>query len=61
MPAVIDDTYAEAFRSIYVEFLITARDRRWVEHAVAAATGNASSTIMCDCEAGRRSIRRPGG
>jgi formylmethanofuran--tetrahydromethanopterin N-formyltransferase len=52
MPAVIDDTYAEAFRSIYVEFLITARDRRWVEHAVNAATGNASSTIMCDCEAG---------
>src|SRR5215470_5478260 len=52
MPATIDDTYAEAFRSIYVEFLITARDRRWVEHAVNAATGNASSTILCDCEAG---------
>lgn len=52
MPAVIDDTYAEAFRSIYVEFLITARDRRWVAHAVNAATGNASSTILCDCEAG---------
>ena len=30
MPAIIDDTYAEAFRSIYVEFLITARDPRWV-------------------------------
>lgn len=52
MPAVIDDTYAEAFRSIYVEFLITARDRRWVAHAAAAATGNGSSTILCDCEAG---------
>jgi formylmethanofuran--tetrahydromethanopterin N-formyltransferase len=52
MPAVIDDTYAEAFRSIYVEILITARDRRWVEHAVEAATGNGSSTILCDCEAG---------
>lgn len=52
MPAMVDDTYAEAFRSIYVEFLITARDRRWVEHAVQAATGNASSTILCDCEAG---------
>lgn len=52
MPAVIDDTYAEAFRSLYVEFLITARDRRWVEHAVNAATGNGSSTILCDCEAG---------
>jgi formylmethanofuran--tetrahydromethanopterin N-formyltransferase len=52
MPAVIEDTYAEAFRSIYVEFLITAKSRRWVEHAARAATGNASSTILCDCEAG---------
>ena len=51
MSAVIDDTYAEAFRSIYVEFLITAVSRLWVEHAVQAATGNGSSTIMCDCEA----------
>jgi formylmethanofuran--tetrahydromethanopterin N-formyltransferase len=52
MPAIIDDTFAEAFRSIFVEFLITARDRTWVQHAVNAATGNGSSTIMCDCEAG---------
>jgi formylmethanofuran--tetrahydromethanopterin N-formyltransferase len=61
MGAVIDDTYAEAFRSVYVEFLITARDERWVEHAVAAATGNASSTIMCDCEAGLDRYVGPGG
>jgi len=60
MPAVIDDTYAEAFRSIYVEFLITARDRRWVEHAVQAVTGNASSTILCDCEAGLDRYVGPG-
>ncbi|MGC1272523.1 MAG: formylmethanofuran--tetrahydromethanopterin N-formyltransferase [Planctomycetaceae bacterium] len=52
MPALIDDTYAEAFRSIYAEVLITARDRRWLDHAVANATGHASSTILCDCEAG---------
>ena len=52
MPAVIDDTFAEAFRSIYVEFLITACNRQWVEHAVQAVTGNGSSTILCDCEAG---------
>jgi formylmethanofuran--tetrahydromethanopterin N-formyltransferase len=52
MPAIVEDTYAEAFRSIYVEFLITARDRKWMDHAVNAATGHASSTIMCDCEAG---------
>lgn len=52
MAADIDDTYAEAFRSIYAEVLITARDRTWLDHAVHAATGNASSSILCDCEAG---------
>ena len=52
VPAIIDDTYAEAFRSIYAEVLITARDRHWLDIAVAAATGNASSSILCDCEAG---------
>lgn len=61
MPAIIDDTYAEAFRSIYVEFLITARDRTWVDHAVHAVTGNASSTILCDCEAGLDRYVGPGG
>jgi formylmethanofuran--tetrahydromethanopterin N-formyltransferase len=50
--AEIDDTYAEAFRSIYAEALITARDGAWLDHAVHAATGNASSSILCDCEAG---------
>lgn len=49
---LVDDTYAEGFRSIYGEILITARDQRWLAHAAAAATGHASSTIMCDCEAG---------
>jgi formylmethanofuran--tetrahydromethanopterin N-formyltransferase len=61
MPAIIDDTYAEAFRSIYVEFLITACNRHWVEHAVNAATGNGSSTILCDCEAGLDRFVGPGG
>lgn len=50
--AVIEDTYAEAFRSIYAEVLVTARDQKWLERAALAATGNASSTILCDCEAG---------
>lgn len=59
--AEIDDTYAEAFRSIYAEVLITARDRRWLEEAVRAATGNASSTILCDCEAGLDRFVGPGG
>ena len=49
--AVVDDTYAEAFRSIYAEVLITARDRKWLDHACQAATGHASSSIFCDCEA----------
>ena len=52
MSARIDDTYAEAFKSIYTEFLITAKNRKWLDHAVHACTGNASSTILCDCEAG---------
>jgi formylmethanofuran--tetrahydromethanopterin N-formyltransferase len=50
--AEVEDTYAEAFRSIYAEVLITACSRGWVDHAVQAATGNASSSILCDCEAG---------
>ncbi|HLW64430.1 MAG TPA: formylmethanofuran--tetrahydromethanopterin N-formyltransferase [Gemmataceae bacterium] len=61
MPAEIDDTYAEAFRSIFAEVLITARDRTWLDHAVSAATGNASSTILCDCEAGLDRYVGPGG
>jgi formylmethanofuran--tetrahydromethanopterin N-formyltransferase len=59
--AEIDDTYAEAFRSLSAEVLITARDRRWLDEAVRAATGNASSTILCDCEAGLDRYVGPGG
>lgn len=57
---IVDDTYAEAFRSIYAEVLITARDRKWLNHAVSAATGHASSTILCDCEAGLDRYVGPG-
>ena len=60
MAAMIEDTYAEAFKSVFVEFLITARDRKWLDHAVAATVGNASSTIMCDCEAGLDRYVGPG-
>lgn len=49
---LVEETYAEGFRSIFGEILITARDNRWLEHCLAAVTGHASSTIMCDCEAG---------
>jgi formylmethanofuran--tetrahydromethanopterin N-formyltransferase len=58
---IVEDTYAEAFRGLYAEVLITARDRTWLDHAVGAATGNASSTIMCDCEAGVDGHVGPGG
>ncbi|MGE0755591.1 MAG: formylmethanofuran--tetrahydromethanopterin N-formyltransferase [Pirellulaceae bacterium] len=61
MAAIVDDTYAEAFRSIYAEVLVTARDRKWLDHAAHAATGHASSTIMCDCEAGIDRYVGPGG
>ena len=56
MPAEIEDTYAEAFRSIYADVLVTARDRTWLDHACVNATGHASSTILCDCEAGVASL-----
>src|SRR5207237_944620 len=61
MAAIIDDTYAEAFRSIYAAVLVTARDRYWLDRAVAACTGNASSSILCDCEAGLDRYVGPGG
>src|SRR5688500_15996027 len=59
--AIVENTYAEAFRSIFSEVLVTARDRKWLEHAAAAATGHASSTILCDCEAGIDRFVGPGG
>ncbi|HAD61519.1 MAG TPA: formylmethanofuran--tetrahydromethanopterin N-formyltransferase, partial [Planctomycetaceae bacterium] len=61
MTTEVEDTYAEAFRSLYVEFLITARDRKWLDHAIHAATGYGSSSIMCDCEAGVDRYVGPGG
>ncbi len=49
---LVENTYAEGFRSLYGEILLTARDTKWLGHALAAVTGHASSTILCDCEAG---------
>ena len=59
--AHVEDTYAEAFKSVYAEVLITARDRTWLDHAVNAVTGNGSSSILCDCEAGLDRYVGPGG
>lgn len=50
--SIVEDTYAEGFRSIFAEFLITARDRTWLDHCCHAVTGHASSSIMCDSEVG---------
>jgi len=50
--SLVEDTYAEAFRSLYASVWVTAKDRKWLTAACQAATGHASSTIMCDCEAG---------
>ncbi len=61
MAAIIDDTYAEAFKSLYTEVLITADNRKWLDHAIHACAGNASSTILCDCEAGLDRYVGPGG
>lgn len=60
---IVEDTYAEAFGSLYAEVLITAASPVWLEHAVCAVTGHASSTVMCDCEAGlvRRTDDTPDG
>ena len=49
---LVDDTYAEGFRSIYGEILLTARDEKWLSHCINAVTGHSSSTILCDCESG---------
>ena len=38
--AEVEDTFAEAFRSIYAEILVTARDRKWLDEAVRACAGN---------------------
>ncbi|MCA9130878.1 MAG: formylmethanofuran--tetrahydromethanopterin N-formyltransferase [Planctomycetales bacterium] len=50
--AIVEDTYAEGFRSIFAEILVTARDYRWLEHCCHAVTGHGTSTIMCDSEVG---------
>src|ERR671916_751911 len=52
MPVEVEDPSAGASRSLYAGVLAPPRDRRWLDAAVAACTGNASSTILCDCEAG---------
>ncbi len=56
---LVADTYAEGFRSIYGEILLTARDEKWLRHCVNAVTGHSSSTILCDCESGVAQMLMP--
>jgi len=48
----IVDTFAEAFPITAARVLITADSRRWARTAATVMTGNATSVIACDCEAG---------
>ena len=48
----IEDTFAEAFPMTAARLIVTAHNDVWVQHAVNAVTGYASSVIGCDCEAG---------
>ena len=48
----IDNTFAEAFPMKATRLIVTALNQTWVEHAVRAMTGFATSVIACGCEAG---------
>ena len=49
---IIDDTYSEAFNVWAARIIITAATKNWAFKAATEATGFASSTIRCPCEAG---------
>ena len=55
----IDDTYAEAFNVWAARVIITAATKDWALWAAREATGFASSTIRCPCEAGIESYLPP--
>ncbi|MCE9604542.1 MAG: formylmethanofuran--tetrahydromethanopterin N-formyltransferase [Planctomycetia bacterium] len=48
----IIDTFAEAFRMRYTRLIVTAHDDYWLDAAVRAFSGYASSVIACDAEIG---------
>lgn len=48
----IVDTFAEAFRMRYTRLIVTAHDDYWLDAAVRAFGGYASSVIACDAEIG---------
>ena len=48
----IVDTFAEAFRMRYARLIVTAHDDYWLDAAIRAFSGYASSVIACDAEIG---------
>ncbi|HJJ56325.1 MAG TPA: formylmethanofuran--tetrahydromethanopterin N-formyltransferase [Methanocorpusculum sp.] len=49
---IIEDTYAEGFPVWVARVIITAATKKWAYKAATEATGFATSTIGCPCEAG---------
>ena len=49
--AIIEDTFAEAFRVRYARLIVTAHDDYWLHAGLREATGFATSVIACDTEA----------
>ena len=48
----IEDTFAEGFGMRFARLIVTAINRRWLDAAIAEATGYGTSVIGCDAEAG---------
>jgi formylmethanofuran--tetrahydromethanopterin N-formyltransferase len=55
----IEDTFAEAFRMQASRLIVTAADSFWLAAAIDEATGNATSVIGCDAEAGLERLLSP--
>ena len=51
-PDMVEDTFAEAFRTYYSRILITAADKDLAETAAISSTGFATSALGCGVEAG---------
>ncbi len=48
----IENTYCEAFGTVFTRVLVTAKNKKWATIAAKEVTGYGTSTIGCDAEAG---------
>ncbi|QDT54258.1 Formyltransferase/hydrolase complex subunit D [Caulifigura coniformis] len=55
----IVDTFAEAFSMSATRLIVTAASAKWAKTAADVFTGNATSVIACDCEAGLERVLEP--